>query len=812
MLHSMQRLLTCGILLALATAALAATEDPAVSAERQRKLIAVLQSDAPPQEKAITCKRLAIYGTPEAVPALAPLLYDAHLAAWARIALEAIPGPAADEALRDALVKVDGLLLVGVINSIGVRADGGAVEGLAAKLKDADPEVVSAAAVALGRIGGEAALKALEPMLATAPAAVRSAVAEGCILCAERLLNQGKLLEASRLYDTIRKADIASQRIVEATRGAILARRAEGIPLLVQTLQSQDRALFRIGLRTSREMPGPAVTEALSAELARTDASRQGMLLQALADRGDASVLPAICQLAKTGSKGLRQEAVNALGRIGKAACVPAVLDSVMENDPEVTPAARVALARLPSEEVNAELTMRLPRASGASRRALLELASQRRIAAAVPEMIKSSVDADAATRAVALKALGTCITLADLGALTDLLAKAKSAEGIAAAEAALESACTRLPDKTACADKLLACLPASDPATRCAVLRLVGTVSTPKALDAVRESLGSRDPGVRATALRVLADWPDAAALPALLEIFRTAQNESDRVLALRGGVRLLGLGGQPLGQMVKTYGELLASAQRVDERKLVLAGLGNVPDAAALKLVEPLLGDGQVQAEAELAALGIVSGMASAVPAEARTRAIWLQGQAKSAATRERTAQILSQIEKVEDFITAWQVAGPYTEPAQGNTLFGTAFPPEQADPKAAWHPLSAGTQAARPWMLDLLTALSGERRVGYARTWVFSDKEQPARIEFGTDDGNKLWLNDKLVHQVDRGGAAVPGDFKQAVTLRQGWNALLLKVIQDTGPWEFCLRIRTPSGGKLEGLRTQALPPAE
>ena len=39
--------------------------------EKERKLIGVLQSDAPPQDKAITCKHLAIYGTEDAVPALA---------------------------------------------------------------------------------------------------------------------------------------------------------------------------------------------------------------------------------------------------------------------------------------------------------------------------------------------------------------------------------------------------------------------------------------------------------------------------------------------------------------------------------------------------------------------------------------------------------------------------------------------------------------------------------------------------------------------------------------------------------------------
>jgi HEAT repeat protein len=73
--------------------------------------------------------------------------------------------------------KVQGKLLVGVINSIAVRRDPKAVSGLVKKLKDADPEVASAAAVALGRIGGSNAAKALSQSLPGAPAAVSPAIA-----------------------------------------------------------------------------------------------------------------------------------------------------------------------------------------------------------------------------------------------------------------------------------------------------------------------------------------------------------------------------------------------------------------------------------------------------------------------------------------------------------------------------------------------------------------------------------------------------------------------------------------------------------
>jgi HEAT repeat protein len=130
------------------------------SSAKEQELIAVLQNGQP-ADKAIACKELAIHGSKAAVPELAKLLADEQLVSWARIALEAIPDPAADEALRNALDTAQGRALIGVINSIGVRRDAQAVEPLQNRLQSADGEVASAAAIALGNIGTAQATQAL---------------------------------------------------------------------------------------------------------------------------------------------------------------------------------------------------------------------------------------------------------------------------------------------------------------------------------------------------------------------------------------------------------------------------------------------------------------------------------------------------------------------------------------------------------------------------------------------------------------------------------------------------------------------------
>ncbi|HEU0037760.1 MAG TPA: HEAT repeat domain-containing protein, partial [Verrucomicrobiae bacterium] len=232
-----QRFAVWVALMAISIGAIAA-EDSQTSAEKVRNAISILKSGTEPAQKALACRWLAVYGNQDAVPALSPLLADPQLSSWARIALEVIPGRAADEALREAMDKVQGKLLVGVINSIGVRRDAKAVNGLIARLKETDVEVATAAAVALGRIGGDQSAKALEKALASSAGATRSGMAQGCILCAEHFLAEKKFAKATKLYDAVRQTDLPKQRILEATRGAILARQSEGLPLLLETLRS----------------------------------------------------------------------------------------------------------------------------------------------------------------------------------------------------------------------------------------------------------------------------------------------------------------------------------------------------------------------------------------------------------------------------------------------------------------------------------------------------------------------------------------------------------------------------------------------
>ena len=339
--------------LMLAAAQMFGQANQTAAKEPADKLIAVLKSDAPYQQKADACRQLATAGTKDAVAPLAAMLGDEKLSHMARYALEPIPDPAVDDALRDALGKVKGRPLVGVIGSIGVRRDPEAVEALAGRLQDADADVAQAAARALGRIGTSRAAKALNSAWANVPAGNQLAFCEGLFRCAEALAARGQRDEAMAIYDRLRIMHAAHQVRAGALRGAILTREQDGLPLLRENLRSKDYVLLAAACRTTHEMPGHEVTQLLAAELSQPQlpAGNQVLVIQTLGQRADPAALPALFGLAKSGGKSARLAAIRALAQIGEASAAPVLAGLTKDADPEIVQAAQESLTSLPGAQ-----------------------------------------------------------------------------------------------------------------------------------------------------------------------------------------------------------------------------------------------------------------------------------------------------------------------------------------------------------------------------------------------------------------------------------------------------------------------------
>ena len=561
-----------------------AFQGPAVSPEKEAELLAVLRSEAPSSEKALACKNLAIYGSDSSVSDLEKLLPDPQLSSWARIALEAIPGKAADQALLTATSSLDGRLLVGTINSIGVRRDADAVEALTTRLQDKDADVASAAAVALGRIGNDAAAASLRGVLASAPENVRSAVAEGCVLCAERFLSEGKSAEAVAIYDEVRQASVPQQRIIEATRGAILARNEDGIPLLIEQLQSPEKAMFQLALTTAREFPGNTVDAVLVKEMIAAPPERAALMIQAMADRPATVVLAAVLKAAEQGPMPVRLSAVDALARVGNVSCLSSLIKIALESDPDLAAAAKLTLTQVPGEQVDAQVIALLPKSEGKMYPLLLQIVGKRRIDA-VPELLKAVDHSDKDVRTAALVALGETVRLKGLPVLIGQVTSSKHPEDVPVATAALKAASIRMPDREACASELSAAVDKSPSVpTKKALLEILGAVGGTKALAAVGAAGKNKNPELQDISTRLLGEWMTEDAAPVLLDLAKIPDNPYN-IRALRGYIRIARQFVLPDEQRAEMCQKAYDAARQTAEKKLVLDVLKRYPTEAGLK-----------------------------------------------------------------------------------------------------------------------------------------------------------------------------------------------------------------------------------
>ncbi len=786
-------------------------KDPAARKALEKKLIATISGDAEFIDKHKACRRLRTVGSPACVPALAKLLDDEKLSHMARYALEPMSCPEAGRALRDALASTTGARRIGVIASVGFRRDGKATAALV-KLLAADEATASAAAAALGRIADADALAALKDLRAPAEGALAAAAARASLTAAQRLIAAGELDAAAGIYTDLGSANQPDHIRRGAFVGLLAAEPDKAPARVVEALGSDDATLRAVAIDRIASIDAPGSGKQFAGKLPALEPDVQVLLIGALAGRRDPAVRQAVTAAAGSEVPAVRTAAVRTLGTVGDASTAAVLCKAAAAGQTRQEKlAAAASLRALDADGVNEALLAHLKRAPAAERPAVMQALVERSVPDATADLLGEARAEDAGVRAAAFKALGSLAAPKDLPTLVSFLLRQDDPAARTQAERAVVLVARKVTPPAERSGAVLAALKSvKEPERKASLLRVLGGIADAAALEAVRTAAGAEDEAVRDAAVRALADWPAPAAVDALLEVIADTESTTHRVLALRGAVRLLGGGDVPAEEALASYRRLLEIAARPADKRLVLAGVAKLAHPGAAELVEPLLGDGAVGSEAELALLGIAEGLATTAPEEARALAEKLDARSRSAKVRKGAATVIDRVEKFEDYLVAWQLAGPYRGRFGG--LLSKKFPPEKRAGKGVeWRKIAAGGDPEKPFMVDLAGALGEASAAAYARGFVHVGDLQPARLELGADDGSKVWLNGKQVHADGEGGAAEPGEHKISVTLRAGWNELLVKITQDKGPWEFCLRIRTPDGGGIEGLRTSAAPPA-
>ena len=591
--------------------------EPSELAKAEKKLLLVAQSPtASLAARQFACQRLGQIGGEESAEALGKMLRDNKLSDLARYALETNPDPAAGEALRKALKKATGKKVtektrIGIINSLGARRDGEAVKDLGRLLASSDKATAQAAAGALGKIGGPKALKALR----AAPNQADRAVADAVLLCADSLLREKMAASATVLYrEVYENKTCPSTTRVAAFRGLCKTEPDKMGDAVLGLLGSEDPALRGAAVTAVREIPGKEITGQFAAKLDSLPAPIQAPLIAALADRGDAAVVPALTRMAKSQDEGVRLAALSGLGQLPGNASVAALLAQTAgaASGPEQK-AAHESLARLQGAGVDeAVLNGAAGGGEPAVRRVYIRQCGERNLKASVPALLGMSRDSDPEIRTTALGVLRDLGSAAEYPALIEWLIAAKEQDERVAARGAVLALARRMDSPDKGVGPLIGALDRAGTSGKESLLECLGTLGGEDALKAVSAQAKSRDAEVATSAVRALVSWPDSKSLEHLVGIVETTKSTKCRELALAGSLQMLGKKGGPTAQECVGFFKRLLRTGGIEEKKKVLAGLANVADDGALQLAKSCAANPLLKPEAERAAKEIEKGLA--------------------------------------------------------------------------------------------------------------------------------------------------------------------------------------------------------
>jgi len=569
-------------------------------------LIAVLKStDASLKDKNDACRELATIGDPKAIPVLVSLLDDEKMSHMARYALEPLDHASVDVALRDAMGKLKGNLRIGVINSIGMRRDEKAVGDLTKLLKDADKGVASAAIGALGRIATPKAITALAGCRKAPTPGLQWAIADASLDVADRLLKGGKPAGAIAIYNELHADTWPHQVRLGAFSGLLAAESDKAPDRIAAALGGKDKITRAVAIARIATLKGDGISARFAAELPKLPIGSQAALINVLAGRKDPAARPAIVKAAAHSDPAIRTAAIRALGSLGDTACAELLCNTLVDGktEPEKQ-AAQSSLRALGAKGVDAILIKRLASAKGSLQIHLINILVDRKAASAAGALLTHAAAKDPKLSSAAFKGLGKIASPKDLPAILKLLVKTEDGTVRRDAELAAISVSRRIATPAARADDVLSALKSADATpAKCSLIAVLGGIGNAKAFAAVESGVNAKVPEIQNAAVRALTVWPNPTATDALLNIFAATKNKTHRTLALRGAVRLLSLPGQDAAKTLPAYKKLLDNISQPGEIKLVLSGVGSVPDRGALKILEPYIKNKAVQREATAA-----------------------------------------------------------------------------------------------------------------------------------------------------------------------------------------------------------------
>lgn len=603
------------------------------------KLIAVVKSESATQDgKSIACRFLQLVGTDRCIPAVAPLLEDKVLSHYARLVLERLQSPSADKAMRDALPNVPNAAKIGILGSLGVRADRKAVEHVGRLTGSSDAAVAKAAIEALGKIGGREAAKQLLSM--KPPKNLRAAQMKAAVACSKSLPPADAGIICMKVI-----ADGGAPSKAAAIKQLTVVAPKKALPIIAGAIKGSDPEMRQAAIAIVADTKDRTVTTGMITLLGQLPDSRKAELITALGTRGDSGALKSVSRYLGSNDIATRRAAVKAVSKLGGPGDVKALLAAVDKQ--EMSDPVTRAIVAMDGERIDAELVDAL--ASKKLRKPAIEASIARGNKAAVPALMKLTREREAEVSKDAWAGLGSLADADHVDAMMDIILKIDDTTELGSAEGAMRNIFSRAKDRDKCFQAVASRYDRASNAVKASILDLSAAIGNSDALKLQRSALKSGNKKLATAALRSLAKWPNETAAADLLALAQNASEAVDRIVALRGYIRIAGLNTAKLSNAdrVKMLQIAMKTATRPEEKKQVIGMLQNVKSPQSLKMLEEYFDDATLSTEAQMSAANMLWDMRKKPSPQVKAIAEKLAG-SKNKTVADKARRVLKELNK--------------------------------------------------------------------------------------------------------------------------------------------------------------------
>jgi HEAT repeat protein len=289
------------------------------------------------------------------------------------------------------------------------------------------------------------------------------------------------------------------------------------------------------------------------------------------------------------------------VSKLGDASVVKSLLSTA--DSPKLRDSVTRVIAAMKDDGINAVLVESLNNRN--LRMAAIQASIARGCTEAVPVLLKLVQDKDPDVREQSWTGLAALASENDMDSIMKTVIEIRRAEDLSKAEGAIRKIFSRAENRSKCFEVVARYYEPATEATKSFILDLAAATGDSNALKLERNALKSSNKQLSAKALRALAKWPNESAAEDLLNQTKTASEEVDRIVALRGYIRIAGMetANLPVTERMKMFETAIGLAKRNEEKKAVLAMLPKYPYPQALAIAERLRQDKALAAEADTA-----------------------------------------------------------------------------------------------------------------------------------------------------------------------------------------------------------------